>query len=167
MPSRFWYSAYPQLTTDRIRTNAAIRHGFASASTEGQAAKWLALFGYAAPENVEKDEICALAFGGLPFFRFAHCLIVQFGEMRKAQAWLRSIQDNLSYGEHAALEKQALVTAFTAEGLRQPIWTKPRSPRSQRVPGRHVGGTAGARARRRGNTQLAGVARRARRSTPC
>lgn len=119
VPTRFWYSAYPQLTTGRIRANAAIRHGFASASTEIEAAKWLALFGYAAPENVEKDEVCSLAFGGMPFFHFSHCLIVQFGEKQKAQAWLRTIQGNLNYGEHAILDARALVTAFTADGLRQ------------------------------------------------
>lgn len=118
VPTRFWYSAYPELTTSRIRANAAIRHGFASASSEAQATKWLTLFGYAAPENVEKDEVCTLAFGGLPFFRFAHCLILQFGAKDKAQSWLRSVQDGLGYGEHAILETQTLVTAFTADGLR-------------------------------------------------
>ncbi|MGH8673826.1 MAG: hypothetical protein ACREVG_05905, partial [Burkholderiales bacterium] len=121
VPTRFWYSAYPQLTTGRIRADAAIRHGFASASTEVQAAEWLARFGYAAPENVEKDEVCALAFGGMPFFPFAHCLIVHFEEEDNARAWLRSIQGSLSYGEHAALEPHALVAAFTADGLRQII----------------------------------------------
>jgi Dyp-type peroxidase family len=118
VPTRFWYSAYPQLTTSRIRANAAIRHGFASASTEAQAAKWLSLFGYAAPENVEKDEVSSLALGGLPFFRFAHCLLVQFSDAARARGWLQSIQGDLSFGEHAARGKRALVTAFTAEGLR-------------------------------------------------
>ena len=118
VPTRFWYSAYPQLTTDRIRANAAIRHGFASASTEVEAAKWLALFGYAAPENVEKNEVCSLVFGSMTSFRFAHCLIVQFGDEPNAQKWLRCVKGGLSFGEHAVLKHRAFVAAFTANGLR-------------------------------------------------
>ena len=43
--SLVWYSGYPRLTTDRIRTNAAIRQGIALAQTESDAADWLACFG--------------------------------------------------------------------------------------------------------------------------
>jgi Dyp-type peroxidase family len=118
LPTRFWYSAYPHLTTDRIRSNAAIRHGFAAASNEIEAAKWLALFGFAPPENVEKDEISTLVFGGLPLFGHARCLILEFGKNKqKTRQWLQSIERDLSYGEHAQLAKSALVVAFTRSGL--------------------------------------------------
>ena len=117
--TRFWYSAYPQLTTDRIRANAAIRHGFASASNEAQAAQWLALFGYVTPENVEKDEVSALAFSGLSDFRHARCLILHFGEKGQARAWVSRVRPALCYGEHAVLQSHALVAAFTSNGLRK------------------------------------------------
>ena len=84
-PTRFWYSAYPQLTTTQIRTNAAIRHGFAAVSNEIAAANWLALFGYSGPEQMEKEQISALVFGGLPALPYAHCLLVRFGD-RSASA---------------------------------------------------------------------------------
>ncbi len=42
---RFWYSAYPSLTAARIRANATIRSGLASAMTEQAAEAWLACFG--------------------------------------------------------------------------------------------------------------------------
>lgn len=42
---RFWYSAYPSLTAARIRANATIRSGLASAMTEQAAEEWLACFG--------------------------------------------------------------------------------------------------------------------------
>ncbi len=42
-PTLCWYSAYPELKTNRIRTNAAIRHGFAGATTE-EAARSVAEF---------------------------------------------------------------------------------------------------------------------------
>ena len=37
VPTGFWYSAYPDLTTANIRTNAAIRQGLAAAMTEDEA----------------------------------------------------------------------------------------------------------------------------------
>ncbi len=115
--TRFWFSAYPQLTTNHIRVNAAIRHGFASASSEAEAAKWLALFGYAPPENVEKDEICALALGGLPIFRYSRCLILHFTDEGLARDWLRGIESKLGYGEHTEMLDEIQVVAFTASGL--------------------------------------------------
>ena len=53
-PTLVWYSAYPQLTLARIRTNAAIRQGIASALTEADAADWLSCFG-SAPRPAEFD----------------------------------------------------------------------------------------------------------------
>jgi deferrochelatase/peroxidase EfeB len=116
-PTRFWYSAYPQLTTSLIRTNAAIRHGFASASSESEAAKWLALFGYAAPETVEKEEIPTLVFGGLGRLRYSHCLLLQLGDSESSRKWLRSIDLDAGYGEQKGSEAQ--VVAFTSGGMRK------------------------------------------------
>src|SRR5438552_3067458 len=64
-PTRFWYAAYPALTTLRVRTNAAIRDGFATASTEADAARWLVHFRFAPPKvsTVESDHIPTLVFG--------------------------------------------------------------------------------------------------------
>lgn len=117
LPTRFWYASYPHLTADQIRTNAAIRHGFAAASNEAAAAKWLALFDYAEPETVEKDEVCSLAFGGLSGFEHAHCLIVHFHDRTNARAWLRTVAPRLAYGEHSQLELRTLVVALTRTGL--------------------------------------------------
>ena len=118
VPTRFWYSAYPHLTTGRIRTNAAIRHGFAGASTEHEAAQWLALFGYAARETLEYREIQALAFSGLAALRCAHCLIVKFNDSDGARRWVQSIERDITYGE-AAARVRALAVAFTSCGLRK------------------------------------------------
>jgi len=118
VPTRFWYSAYPQLTTQRIRTNAAIRHGFASASTEDEAAEWLSHFGYAGRESLAIREIPILAFGGLRTMPFAHCLIVRLPSAQGARRWLKSIESDISYGDRAA-KTSALVVAFTSDGLRR------------------------------------------------
>ena len=118
-PTRFWYSAYPQLTTTQIRTNAAIRHGFAAVSNEIAAANWLALFGYIAPEQVEKEQISALVFGGLPLLPYAHCLFVRFGKQSAAKKWLKGVSPQLAYGEHAQMANHCSVAALTANGLRK------------------------------------------------
>ncbi len=44
-----WYARYPDLTLERIRINAQIRRGLATAATETDAQSWLALFGAASP----------------------------------------------------------------------------------------------------------------------
>ena len=41
----FWYTAYPDLTLNRIRVNAAIRQGISQAKSEADAADWLSCFG--------------------------------------------------------------------------------------------------------------------------
>jgi hypothetical protein len=45
IPAGFWYAAYPDLTLERIRINARIRRGLATACTDTDARSWLALFG--------------------------------------------------------------------------------------------------------------------------
>ncbi len=67
VPTSFWYSAYPGLTTANIRTNAAIRQGLGAALTESEARQFLSYFGSAArPESeLESHEIQSLVFGGL------------------------------------------------------------------------------------------------------
>ena len=53
IPTRFWYSAYPDVTTDNIRANADIRAGLSGVMTEDEAINWLSLFGSAARPAVE------------------------------------------------------------------------------------------------------------------
>ena len=118
IPTLFWYSAYPHLTTSSIRTNAAIRHGFAAATNEEDAARWLTLFGYAAPESVDAGEIPTLAFGSLTGLPCARCLVVRLGEAKAARAWLAAIKDKIWYGEHLPTQP-VLAVGFTCMGLRK------------------------------------------------
>ncbi len=76
VPTRFWYSAYPSLTTTGIRANAEIRRGLSGVMTEDEAQRWLALFGSAArpASKLVSDEIQSLVFGGLGFMKFGTCL---------------------------------------------------------------------------------------------
>jgi len=64
--SQFWYSRFPELTTDQIRNNALIHDGLARASTELAAQDWLDCFGSMPRPDyaIETDEVQSLMFRG-------------------------------------------------------------------------------------------------------
>ncbi|BCJ91252.1 hypothetical protein IZ6_19870 [Terrihabitans soli] len=118
-PTRFWYSAYPNLTTARIRTNAVIRQGLCTASTEDEAAAWLGLFGSKIrPDTLlETDDIQTLLFGGLSRHPFAACLLFQLPDNPFATVpWLASIEPKISFGDQPPDDK-VLIFGLTAAGL--------------------------------------------------
>ena len=120
-PTRFWFSAYPTLTTAEIRTNAEIRRGLSGALTEDEAMRWLALFGSAArpAEKLASNEIQSLVFGGLGFLNFGTCLILELPEeLARARAWLHRIRGHVAFDDGRRLDAPAVVTlALGAPGL--------------------------------------------------
>jgi deferrochelatase/peroxidase EfeB len=120
-PTRFWYSAYPRLTTAEIRANAAIRRGLSGAMTEDEARVWLAQFG-SAPRPASKlvsSEIQSLMFGGLCFMPHGVCLLATLPTDRAAaRAWLRSVAKHVAFDDGRRLGAPAVVTlALGAPGL--------------------------------------------------
>jgi deferrochelatase/peroxidase EfeB len=113
VPTRFWYSAYPDITTATIRTNALIRSGLSGVMTEDEAINWLALFGSAArpaPKLVSSD-IQSLIFGGLGFLPFGICLICELpSDRKKAKDWLSKIRDDIAFNDGRRLAKDAVIT---------------------------------------------------------
>ncbi|HET7032030.1 MAG TPA: hypothetical protein VFJ48_02820, partial [Casimicrobiaceae bacterium] len=121
-PTLFWYSGYPSLTTARIRNNAAIRQGLASAESDADARDWLALFGSAPRPSEELDltEIPTLVFGGLSSRPQAQCQIVRLGDDPKAaHAWLKAVASNANYGEAPPGTAPVVVVGLAASGLRK------------------------------------------------
>jgi deferrochelatase/peroxidase EfeB len=107
VPTGCWYSAYPQLTTANIRTNAAVRQGLATVLTEEEARRWLLLFG-AGPRPasaMEVNEIQSLTFGGLGFLKYATCIGFGLGD-RGAREWLAVVQAKVSFGDGRKLGDQ-------------------------------------------------------------
>lgn len=105
-PTRFWYSAYPHLTTARVRTNAAIRQGLATVSTTDEASAWLSLFGSNSPPAtvIETSEVQSLLFGAFSKHVHAACLVLQLpAELELSRKWLLSIEPMLSYGDDPPL----------------------------------------------------------------
>jgi deferrochelatase/peroxidase EfeB len=122
IPTRCWYSAYPDLSTHRIRTNSAIRHGLATASTEDEAARWLAHFGFPSPPPrppLAVDDIPALVFTGFRRLPFGHALLLQLPvEPAPARDWLRAIEPDVAYGE-GKRQGSTLVLGLSASGFRK------------------------------------------------
>lgn len=120
-PTLFWYSAYPALTTDRVRINAAIRDGFATAASEADAARWLGSFRFAPPEipTLESERIPTLVFGGLAGLRCARSLVLRLSDVPSdSRRWLARIELAIGYGERRP-DDSTLVLGLSVSGLRK------------------------------------------------
>ena len=108
IPTAFWYSAYPDLTTANIRSNAAIRQGLGAARTESEARKWLSLFGSEARPvaELEFQEIQSLLLGGLGFLHEGEALLFSLGsDPSRAKAWLDQLLPSISFADGRSLEE--------------------------------------------------------------
>jgi deferrochelatase/peroxidase EfeB len=113
IPTRFWYSAYPELTTDHVRAHASIRRGLAAALTNDEAAEWLTLFGSAERPDakLETSEIQSLVFGGLGFMKDGSVVLYNLPDDReKAQAFMRGLFPHVGFGDGRKLRHDAIVT---------------------------------------------------------
>lgn len=122
-PTWCWYSAYPHLTTARIRTNAAIRQGLAGIATETAAQDWLTLFGSAPLPRTElsSHNIQAILFGGFGPLPHACCLALGLpDDPAAARAWLGDAAQRLTFGDSRPVNGQcARIAALSASGLRR------------------------------------------------
>jgi deferrochelatase/peroxidase EfeB len=124
VPTRFWYSAYPALTTTIIRSNAEVRRGLSGTMTEDEAIRWLALFGSAArpATKLVSSEIQSLVFGGLGFLHHGTCLIFDLpDDVAAARKWLAAVMPHVAFNDGRRLvDRKAVVTlALGARGLKR------------------------------------------------
>jgi Dyp-type peroxidase family len=124
-PTRFWYSAYPGLTTERVRINAAIRDGFATASTKEEAERWLGSFWFVPPPDptldptLDFEQIPVLVFSGLGGLQCALTLVLQLpGSSADARRWLQEIEPAIGYGERVP-EESTVALGLSASGLKK------------------------------------------------
>ena len=109
----FWYSAYPNLTTDNIRENRLIRRGLAAATTQDEAVRWLALYGSSPRpvDTLEVTQIQSLIFGGLGFKASGQLLLLVLPEhVADARAWLALILPDVAFGDGRFLRAPAVLT---------------------------------------------------------
>jgi Dyp-type peroxidase family len=120
-PTLFWYSAYPELDTRRIRINSAIRQGLARAESESEAQAWLDLFGtIPRPASVlETNDIQSIVFGPMGSLKLAELIGFDVpgeldpGKRRQLLEWL---SENISFGEKKP-EVSAMTVAFGPAAL--------------------------------------------------
>lgn len=121
LPTRFWYSAYPDTTTEQIRNNVLIRRGLAAALSNDEAQRWLALFGSAErPDNqLESHDIQSIVFGGMGFMRFGACLLFELcDDCNAAQQWVRQWLPQVAFDDGHRLQHEAVIIAgFGARAL--------------------------------------------------
>jgi len=118
LPTPFWYSAYPTLSTGVIRANAAIRCGLA-AMTDDEAASWLDLFGSAQrpAAKLESDQIQSLVFGGLKFKPHGEVLLIDFSDTTAAaRSWLRDVAPDVAFDDGRRLKRAAVLTLALGPG---------------------------------------------------
>jgi Dyp-type peroxidase family len=121
VPTLFWYSAYPDLNTYRIRINSLVRTGLAKAETESEARDWLRLFG-SQPRprgSLETEEIQSIffgSFGPLPHAQMTAIHIPEGLSRKRKRAWLRFVADQTSFGSKLPAE-HAMIVMFGAGGL--------------------------------------------------
>ncbi len=113
-PTRFWYSAYPELTTDMIRANSGIRRGLSGAMTEDDAQTWLCYFGSALrpDDRLVTSEIQSLLFGGLGFLNYSALTLWKMpDDPGHAAAWLKDVSCHIAYNDGRRLLEDDAVNA--------------------------------------------------------
>lgn len=122
-PTLFWYGAYRNLSAARIRTNAAIRQGIATAQSYQDCADWLALFGSVPrpASALQLSEIPTIVFGGMSDMRYSAGWLISLKQcdVKKCRDFVLSMRDLTLYGQTQGHHDVALVLAFSARGLRR------------------------------------------------
>ncbi len=126
----FWYSRFPALTTDRIRTNALIHQGLASAKTHSEAEEWLRCFGsMPTVENlIESDEVQALVFTGLKQLPHSATLVIRLpkgGLLGEWLSWIRGERQSLD--NPAAASNGDFTSGLSGSGVMVPVYAGDRT----------------------------------------
>ena len=125
----FWYSRFPELSSEQIRTNALIHTGASLARTATESEEWLRCFGSMprVDNRIESDEVQALVFRGMKRLPFATTLAIRLPEAGEALGeWLcwvrgRPMQAGVADGEAeiANLVQQGVLVPVPRPGGRQ------------------------------------------------
>lgn len=119
--TQFWYSRFPKLTTDQIRTNALIHDGLMRAQTDTAARAWLDCFGtMPRPRDaIATDEVQSMVFRGFPSHDYMLCAALTLPEdLAARKEWLKYLNRNVSFGEQPDVtDKTATFAAFSARGM--------------------------------------------------
>ena len=126
--TRFWYTRFPELSTDQMRNNALICEGLAKASSDSEARAWVDLFGSRPrpADSLERSEIQTLIFKGLAKYPAAEMFPVRIptDDNYTWTTWLGKLSSespedewtSVSFGDNPT-KKVVMSIAFSSEGL--------------------------------------------------
>ena len=107
-PTRFWYSAYPDLTTDQIRRNAAhpARPRRRPHQRRGRRSGWPCSARRRRPAaKLETSQIQSLVFGGLGFMPHGTCLLYDLpDDEARARAFVAGLYPRTAFGDGRKLQ---------------------------------------------------------------
>ncbi|TXL82188.1 cytochrome P450 [Vineibacter terrae] len=141
VPTQFWYSRFPHLTTDQIRINALIHDGLMRARTDSAAQAWLDCFGSMPRPDyaIESMEVQSMVFRALSDLSHTACVVLRLpADVQDSKAWLRDLLPSgtdpkqlpesgiepLTFGDRppardASGHRTATFVAFSAAGLKK------------------------------------------------
>ena len=125
VPTQCWFSRFPDLAADQIRSNALIHSGLMRVSNDTDAKAWLDLFGSRLLPGgaLEADEIQSLVFRGLRDLPFAVLAVVRLPDSHDVKTkWLSRVQAQVSFGDRPfggsdSTDQMAAFFAVSAAGL--------------------------------------------------
>jgi len=125
IPTRLWYSAYPDQTAAQIRRNALVTRGLSVQSTGINAEAWIDLFGSTQrPEkSIEFEDVQSIMFSGNGNRKRTHgvCQTITFPEdasLTDLQKWVGQITAHVNLGKtDKDISKPAIYLAFSSIGL--------------------------------------------------
>lgn len=126
VPSSCWFSRFPGLTLEQIRTNALIHQGIVRAHSDSAARAWLDMFGsQQRPETaLEADEIQSLVFSGFANLKYSLCAVFLLppDDPKRWSAWLDGLVGDLDPASMRwrAPDPRTAVTFGDALGVRLP-----------------------------------------------
>ena len=115
----FWYSRFPELTSDQIRNNALIHQGAGLARSQTECEEWVRCFGSMprVENRIESDEVQALVFRGMKRLPYSVCLTLKLPQSSEALGewlcWVRGkpMQVDVGNGQGLAPHIADLVNA--------------------------------------------------------
>jgi cytochrome P450/deferrochelatase/peroxidase EfeB len=123
VPTGFWFSRFPDLTTDNIRNNALIHDGLMRVSTDTAAEAWLSCFASMprAENMIQHQEVQGLVFRGFPHHQHSAVAAITLPEgaaARQAHGWLAKLERHVWFGDTGTgFYGPPTFIAFSAAGL--------------------------------------------------
>lgn len=118
----FWYSRFPELTSDQIRNNALIHSGAGLARTASESEEWLRCFGSMprVENRIESDEVQAIVFRGMKRLPYSTCLAVKLPPKGEALGeWLSWVRGKAMRPD--GLGDASGIAALETEGVLLPV----------------------------------------------